>query len=110
MVRITAFLRPHVLEPVKSALTDLGILGLSVSDVRGCGNSVERSPDSTIVALPIRSKIVAVVPDALVEPCIAAIIAHARTGEAGDGKIFLEPVVDAIRIRTLDRGEASVGN
>lgn len=108
MIRITAFVRPHKLEEVKTHIANLGISGMSVSDVRGCGNSPERAStfggQVVLVALPVKSKIMVVAPDDLREPIIEAIIEAARTGEPGDGKIFVEEVTDAIRIRTEERG------
>jgi nitrogen regulatory protein P-II 1 len=112
MVRITAFLRPHKLEEVKTAIAMHDISGMSVSDVRGCGNSPERpalfAGQEMLIALPVRSKVVVVVPDELVEPIVDAIVASARTGEPGDGKVFIERMHDAIRVRTGERGEAAV--
>lgn len=112
MIRITCFIRPHRLEPVKSAVAALGVTGMTVSDIRGTGNSPERTEwlggDDALIALPIRAKVEAIVVDELVDSVVEAIIESARTGEQGDGKIFVEPVVDAIRIRTLERGDAAV--
>lgn len=112
MIRITAFVRPHKLEEVKTHVANLGISGMSVSDVRGCGNSPERAGtfagQVVLVALPVKSKIMVVAPDELREPIIEAISEAARTGEPGDGKIFVERVSDVIRIRTLERGSAGL--
>ncbi len=112
MIRFTCYIRPHRLEAVKSALAVLGISGMSVSDVRGSGNSAEVSQwlggAEQLVSLPIRSKIVVVAPDDLLESMIEAVTANARTGESGDGKIFVERVQDAIRIRTEERGDAAI--
>lgn len=112
MIRLITFLRPHRLESVKSAIAALGISGMSVSDVRGTGNSPEQTDwlggDPGLIALPIRARIEVVAPDELQEPIIEAILSSAQTGESGDGKIFVERVADAIRIRTGERGEAAV--
>ena len=112
MLRITTYIRPHRLEPVKSAIAALGVTGINVSDVRGTGNSPESTQwfagETHVIALPIRSKVEVVVPDDLKEPVIEAIIEAARVGESGDGKIFVEPVLDAIRVRTGERGDAAV--
>lgn len=112
MIRVICFIRPHRLEAVKSAVSALGVSGLSVSDVRGTGNSEEHTEylggDSALVALPIRARIEVVVPDDLAESVVEAMAESARTGDAGDGKIFLERIEDAIRIRTEDRGDAAV--
>ena len=112
MTRVFCYIRPHRLEPVKSAIAALGVNGLSVSDVRGTGNSPETSDwfggEEGLVALPIRSRVEVVAPDELTEEIIQAIIENAYTGEDGDGKVFVEKIVDAIRIRTLERGDAAI--
>ena len=112
MVKVTAYVRPHRLEDVKTAVSNLDISGLTVTDVRGCGSSPEApstfAGQEMLVALPMRSKIEVVVPDKLLEPVINAVIETARTGEPGDGKLFVEPVLDAIRIRTEERGDSVV--
>ncbi len=112
MVRITAYIRPHRMEDVKTAVADLGVTGITVGDVRGCGNSVERPSafggQEVLVHLPPKAMLMAVVPDDLQEAVVQAILLHAGTGSAGDGKIFIEPVLDALRIRTLERGETAV--
>ena len=112
MIRVTCYIRPHKLEQVKSAVAALGISGMNVCDARGTGNSPERSPwlggDENLIALPIKSKIEVVATDDLQEALIDAVVENARTGEPGDGKIFVERVADAIRVRTGERGEAAV--
>lgn len=112
MIRVTCFLRPYQLEPVKSAIAALGVNGLSVADVRGTGNSPERADwlegSADLIALPIRARLEVVTTDDMAEPIVQAIRAGAYTGEHGDGKIFLEPVTDAIRMRTEERGTAAV--
>jgi nitrogen regulatory protein P-II 1 len=112
MIRVTCYIRPHKLEQVKTAVAALGISGLSVSDVRGTGNSPERPQwlggEEHIVALPVRSRIEVVAPDELKEDLIRVIVENARTGEPGDGKIFVERVVDAIRVRTGECGDLAV--
>ena len=112
MIRITCYIRPHRLEAVKSAIAALGVSGLSVRDVRGTGNSPESTDylggDEGLIALPIRSRVEVVASDDLQEPIVEAILESARTGEHGDGKIFIERVAEASRIRTEERGEAAV--
>lgn len=112
MIRITCIIKPHRLEAVKSAIAGLGISGMSVSEVRGTGNSEERASwfggEQQVIALPIRSKLVIVAPDELQEEIIEAAVAAARSGESGDGKIFVEPVANAIRIRTEERGSEAI--
>lgn len=112
MVRVTAFIRPHKLEAVKTALADLGVGGMSVGDVRGTGNSPETASifagEEVVVALPIRAKLQVVAVDDLLEAILEAIVANARTGEPGDGKIFVERLLDAWRIRTEERGDLAL--
>ena len=112
MTRVTCYIRPHKLESVKSAIAALGVTGMSVADVRGSGNSPETTDwfggNDGLIALPIRARISIVANDDLREGIINAIVENAQTGEAGDGKIFVESVNDAIRIRTEERGEAAV--
>lgn len=85
---------------------------MSVSDVRGTGNSPERAEwlggDPALIALPIRSRIEVVASDDMRQAIVDAITENARTGESGDGKIFIEHVADAVRIRTGERGELAV--
>lgn len=110
--RISAIVRPHRLEEVKTAVAEVGVSGMSVSDVRGAGNSPELpiffGNQEIQVPLPVKSKIVVVVPESKVDEIIQAILLAAATGEPGDGKVFVEPVADALRIRTGERGELAV--
>ena len=111
MKRVICFLRPHRLEAVKTAISTLGVTGLTVSDVRGRGNSPETASllaSSGVVGLPIRSRLEAVVADDLCEAVVQAILDNAYTGESGDGKVFVEPILDAVRVRTGERGEDAV--
>lgn len=112
MVMITAYIRPHQLEGVKTALADLGVSGVTVNDVRGCGASPERprlfAGQEYKISMPARARLSVAALASLTEPIIAAIIEHARTGESGDGKIFVEPLAEAIRIRTQERGDSAV--
>ena len=110
MIRITAYIRPHRLEQVKSAVAALGVTGLNVADVRGTGNSPERSGvlGGAVTALPLRSRLMVVVPDDLADEVMECIVENAQTGESGDGKIFSERVLDAIRVRTGERGDTGL--
>ena len=112
MVRITCMIRPHRLEQVKSAIAGLGVSGLNVSDVRGTGNSPETAAwfagEEHLISLPLKSKIEVVAEDEMAEQIVQAILEHARTGEPGDGKIFIERVSDALRVRTGERGETAL--
>ena len=89
MTRVTCFIRPHRLEQVKSAIGVLLVTGMSVSDVRGTGNSKETSDwfggEEGLIALPIRSRVEVVAIDDLTEEIVQAIITNAYTGEDGDG-------------------------
>jgi len=109
MKRIECVLRPSRLHAVKAALAEEGITGMTVSDVRGTGRGA--GPTETLngvtytAALPPKIKIEIVAPDDAVEPIIALVLDHARTGEPGDGKIWVLPALTAIRIRTGDMGD-----
>lgn len=108
MKRITALIRPHRLDEVKTAIANLGVTGLTVNDVRGAGASPERPTlfggAEILIALPVRAKVTVVVADDLAESVIEAILERARTGEPGDGKIFVEEIEDVLRVRTGERG------
>lgn len=112
MLRITAYIRPHKLEEVKTALAEKGVTGITVSDARGTGNSEEPSDwllgQEYVVSLPARLKLETVVSDEMREEVIEAILASAHTGRPGDGKIFVLPELDVVRIRTGERGEAAL--
>jgi nitrogen regulatory protein P-II 1 len=110
MIRVVAYIKPHRLEGVKAAVAALGVTGLTVADVRGTGVSEEHTDllSGAVVALPIRSRLEVVVPDEMREDVVSAIVESARTGEPNDGKIFVERVAEAIRVRTGERGEAAV--
>jgi len=109
---ITAYVRPHKLEEVKSAVAVLPITGLSISDVRGSGNNPEKASAfasaDLMVPLPVRSRIVVVVSQDWVEPVVDAIVQAAHTGSSGDGKVFIEAVSGATRIRTGETGPDAV--
>ena len=112
MKMITALVRPSKVDAVKNALVSLNIVGMTVSDVRGFGRQkgqIERyrGNEFTVDFLQ-KTKIVVVVDDSKVEAAITAITEVARTGEIGDGKIFVTAVETAIRIRTGDRGESAL--
>ena len=112
MKMITAMVRPTRVDAVKKALVAMEVVGMTVSDSRGFGRQkgqVERyrGTEFTVEFLP-KSKLVVVVPDEKVDAAIAAIFEAARSGEIGDGKIFVTPVERAIRIRTGDSGEIAL--
>ncbi len=108
MLLITALVRPSKVDAIKTALVALEIVGMTVSDARGFGRQkgqVERyrGNEFTVDFLP-KSKIIVAVSEEKLEAALSAISEAARTGEIGDGKIFVTPVLDAIRIRTGERG------
>lgn len=112
MQLIEAIVRPHVLREVKTALYDIGVKGMTVTDVRGAGQQkgqVERFRGSEYTADFItKAKIEVAVEDEQVEAVIEAISAAARTGEIGDGKIFIRPLTEVVRIRTGVRGSEAI--
>lgn len=113
MVKIEAVIRPERLDDVKAALDEIGIHGITVQEVRGAGQQrgyVHRYRGAEYrVNLLEKIKLETVVADAKVDEAVEVIVTAGRTGEVGDGKIFLIPVSDAIRVRTGDRGETAIG-
>jgi len=112
MKRIEAIIRPIRFEAVKEALNDIGVYGMTITDVRGFGRQQGhtekyRGSTYTLNLLP-KIKLEIVVPDERVEEVVSVIIEAAQTGEIGDGKIFIADVADAVRIRTGERGEAAL--
>jgi nitrogen regulatory protein P-II 1 len=112
MKKIEAIIKPFKLEEVKDALAEVGVEGMTVSEVKGFGRQkghteIYRGSEYTVDFLP-KIKIDVVVADGLVETATAAILKAAKTGKIGDGKIFVSPVEDAIRIRTEEKGEKAV--
>ncbi|MDM7997821.1 MAG: P-II family nitrogen regulator [Acidobacteriota bacterium] len=112
MKMILSIIRPHRLQEVKEALSAIGVAGLTVTDVRGAGRQkgqVERYRGSEYsIDLLAKCKIEVAVADDEVENVIQAIRKSAYSGEIGDGKIFILPLEDALRIRTGERGEDSL--
>ena len=109
MKKIEAVIRPSKLEEVKDALGKLGVYGMTVSQVLGCGlqkgrTGVYRGHEYSINLLP-KVRLEIIVMDDLLDNVIDTITKAARTGEVGDGKIFVLPVENALRIRTGDTGE-----
>ena len=109
MKKIDAIIRPIRLEDVKIALGEIGVVGMSVSDVRGMGSnhapSTAATGRSTLADMPIRIRIEIVARDEDVDDILRIIEIYARTGEPGDGKIFVLPILEAIRVRTEERGD-----
>jgi nitrogen regulatory protein P-II 1 len=112
MKRIEAFVRVNKLEEVKQALEDVGIPGMSVNNVRGHGRQLGRTDkyrgSTYAINLLPKIQIELFVKDADVDKAIEAIVKTTQTGEIGDGKIFVSEVIDAIRIRTGERGDAAL--
>jgi nitrogen regulatory protein P-II 1 len=112
MKRIEAFVRVNKLEEVKQALEDAGVRGMSVGQVRGYGRQFGRTDkyrgSTYAVNLLPKIQLEVVVKDEDLEEAIEAITKAALTGEIGDGKIFVSDVMDAIRIRTGERGDAAL--
>jgi nitrogen regulatory protein P-II 1 len=112
MKRIEAFIRVNKLENIIEALEDVGVRGLSVEQVRGYGRQLGRTDKyrGSTYALNLLPKlrIEVVVSDSDVEMATEAIVKVAQTGEIGDGKIFVSDVLDAIRVRTGERGDAAL--
>ena len=112
MKKVEAIIKPFKLEEVKDALGDIGIEGMTVSEVKGFGRQkghteIYRGSEYTVDFLP-KIKIELVVADSQVEAAVAAIVKTAKTGKIGDGKVFVSPVENAIRIRTEETGEHAV--
>lgn len=112
MKKIEAFIKPFKLDEVKEALTELGLVGMSVGEFRGFGRQrghqeFYRGSEYHVDFLP-KLKLELVVADDDVDNAIEAIIRAASTGEVGDGKIFVTPVEQAIRIRTQETGDAAL--
>jgi len=112
MKKIEAIIKPFKLEEVKDALADIGIEGMTVSEVKGFGRQkghteIYRGSEYTVDFLP-KILLELVLPDDRVEQAIKAIITTAKTGKIGDGKVFVSPVEEAIRIRTEERGDKAV--
>ena len=112
MKKIEAIIKPFKLEDVKESLGEVGIEGMTVSEVKGFGRQkghteIYRGSEYTVDFLP-KIKIELVVGDDQVETATGAIVKAAKTGKIGDGKVFVSTVEEAIRIRTDERGEEAV--
>ena len=109
---VTAIVKPFKLEDVKSALETLGVLGLTVSEVRGYGRQkghteVYRGAEYNVDFVP-KVKIEVVVDDGVADKVVDAIVEAARTGKIGDGKVWVTPVESVIRVRTGERGTDAI--
>ncbi len=112
MKKIEAIIKPFKLEEVKDALTEIGIQGLTVSEVKGFGRQkghteLYRGAEYVVDFIP-KVKIEVIVTDDIAEKVVETIVNVARTGRIGDGKIFIIPIEDTIRIRTGERGKNAI--
>ncbi|MDR2219683.1 MAG: P-II family nitrogen regulator [Methylobacillus sp.] len=112
MKKVEAIIKPFKLDEVREALSEIGVTGLTVTEVKGFGRQkghaeLYRGAEYVVDFLP-KIKIEAVIADALVDSAIESIVRAARTGKIGDGKIFVTPVEQVIRIRTGESGAEAV--
>lgn len=112
MKKVEAIIKPFKFDEVKEALVLAGIQGMTVTEVKGFGRQkghveIYRGSELEVLFIP-KIKIEVVVPDGLVEKVVKAIQEKAYTGNVGDGKIFIIPVEDAIRIRTKEKGDGAI--
>jgi nitrogen regulatory protein P-II 1 len=112
MKKIEAIIKPHRLEDVKSALTQVGVQGMTVSEIRGFGRQKGhkeqyRGAEYTVDLVP-KVKIEVVTSDTAAQAAVEAILRSARTGEIGDGKIFVSNLESVLRIRTGEKGDAAI--
>ena len=112
MKLIKAIVKPFKLEDVKDALAEVGVEGMTVSEVKGFGRQkghteIYRGSEYTVDFLP-KTMLEAVVDDDIVDVAVKAIVTAAKTGKIGDGKVFVSPVEEAVRIRTGEKGAEAV--
>lgn len=112
MKLIIAIIKPFKLEEVKQAISELGIEGMTVTEVKGFGRQkghteIYRGSEYTVDFLP-KVKIEIAMAEDLVPKAVEAIVAAAKTGKIGDGKVFVLPIEDAVRIRTDEHGDAAI--
>lgn len=112
MKKIDAVIRPHKLDEVKDALLEAGIKGMTISEVRGIGRQkgqteIYRGAEYHIDFIP-KLKIEVILPDNLLEKAVGIILAAAKTGQVGDGKLFISSIDEVIRVRTEETGESAL--
>lgn len=110
--KVEAIVRPHLLEPVKNALQEVGVVGMTVSEVKGFGRQkghteTYRGSEYKVEFLP-KIKLEVVLPEELLDKAVEAILKNAATGKFGDGKVFVTSLEEVVRIRTGERGEAAL--
>ena len=112
MKKIEAIVRPHLLEAVKNALQEVGVIGMTVSEVKGYGRQkghteTYRGSEYKVELVP-KVKVEVVLTDELTESAVDAVLKTAKTGKFGDGKVFISSLVDVVRIRTGEHGEQAL--
>jgi nitrogen regulatory protein PII len=112
MKKVEAIVRPHLLEAVKNALQEVGVVGMTVSEVKGFGRQkghteTYRGSEYKVEFLP-KIKIEVALPDELVDKAVDAVVKTAATGKFGDGKVFVSSLDEVVRIRTGERGESAL--
>ena len=112
MKKIEAIIKPFKMEDVKDALAEIGIQGMTVTEVKGFGRQkghteIYRGSEYTVEFLP-KVKFEIVVEESIVQKAVDTIVRAAKTGKIGDGKVFVLPIEDAIRIRTEERGDDAI--
>ncbi len=112
MKKIEAVIRPHKLEEVKEALIEAGIKGMTIMEIRGIGRQkgqteIYRGSEYQIDFVP-KIMLMIIVPDSQLEKAISLIVANAKTGQVGDGKIFVSSIDEVIRVRTEEAGESAL--
>lgn len=112
MKKVEAIIKPFKLDEVKDALSQLGINGMTVTEVKGFGRQkghveVYRGTEYEVNFIP-KIKIEVIVPDSIINKVIDVIVSKAKTGSIGDGKLFISSLEDVVRIRTGERGEAAI--
>jgi len=112
MKKVEAIVRPHVLDAVKTALQEAGVVGMTITEVKGFGRQkghteTYRGSEYKVEFIP-KVKIEVAVPDALAEAAVGAVLKAAKTGKFGDGKVFVTSLEDVVRIRTGEHGEQAL--
>lgn len=112
MKKVEAIVKPFKLEDVKEALAEVGVEGMTITEVKGFGRQkghteIYRGSEYTVDFLP-KIKVEIVLPDGVVDSAVRAIVRSAKTGKIGDGKVFVSPIAGAVRIRTSETDEGAI--